>query len=108
MFKEDKPENHRQYLPAGYRKKSVLVSIVGPGTSITVDTDWSGGSRSYYCLFKKGSNSGEPVGGGGFVSRERPKITLEAGDVLVESGILMGKPTRAHIHYCENVEKPLE
>jgi hypothetical protein len=101
MFTEDKPQNHSQYLPSGYRKKTVIVSKVKAPYQKSIDTDWSGGLRSYYALYKQGKGTGESVGGGSFGWRETPKITLEAGDVLVESGIFCGKPMRAHIIYCE-------
>jgi hypothetical protein len=102
MFTQDSPKNHQQYLPNGYRKKSVSVAKVKAPYSKSVASDWSGGSKSYYTLYKGGKGDGEPVGGSswGKTPDNFPKVTLEAGDVLVESGVFCGKTSTAHITYC--------
>lgn len=103
MLTQDSPKNHQQYLPSGYRKKSVSVAKVNAPYTTDVSSDWSGGSKSYYTLYKGGVGNGEPVGGSswGKTPDNFPKITLEAGDVLVKSGVFCGKTATANITYCE-------
>jgi hypothetical protein len=93
---------HSRYLPYGYRKHNVFVTHCEPGTSISINTDWSGGSRDSYVLFSSPEDTNpKPIGSGAWGKSETPKITLEQGQILVQSGIFMGKTATAHIYYCD-------
>lgn len=101
MPAESRPASaFKQYLPSDYRKRTVYVYLnVAPGKA-NVTSYWDGGSRAYFTLFPKGRGPGKPVSREpGFPTSTRQEIDLGPGDVLVEAGIFLGKPSTARITF---------
>lgn len=96
-----------KYLPANYRKKNVFVTYVTPPYTQSLSVDWGGGSRDSYSVIRQNSSNHEPVGGStwGKKPEDYPKVTLLAGDVLIQSGIFMGKSSTAHLYICLELDQ---
>lgn len=91
---------HRKYLPEGYRKHKVIISRRAPGPA-RVASYWSGGSRSYYTLFR----NGDAIPVTKSINPLHPPADLDIdllhGDVLVQTGTFCGKTATAVITYVE-------
>ena len=91
---------HARYLPAGYRKRNVFVSIVQPGARRNVDSYWQGGSRDYFTLHRNGQAVACENGNQGIGTYVDKPLELQAGDVLVRTGVFCGKTSTATVTYC--------
>lgn len=106
MKSESRPASaFRQYLPADYRKKTVLVALDVPPRSASVNSYWDGGSRADYTLYRDGK-AHSVARSPGFPKFENQTIELQPGDVFVSHGISCGKPATAYIMFI--VDKKTE
>lgn len=93
-------EAHRKYLPDGYRKHKVIVSRRAPGKA-QVRSYWDGGSRYEFTLIRDGIRTGVTQSINPLHPPGDTHIELQAGDVLVQTGIFCGKTATAIITYVE-------
>jgi hypothetical protein len=93
--------NHRAVLPAGYKKHKVIVARYPAPYKANVRSYWDGGSCSYYTLIRGGGqfNVTKPINP--LHPPADTSIELQAGDVLVQTGIFCGKKATAVITYVE-------
>lgn len=88
----------RNYLPDGYRKRSVIVSKVQGPYQTDVGSHWDGGSRDQYTLIdERGNRSNVTVADSAFNGKPNTKIEVKSGQVLVTHGVFCGKPATAHL-----------
>lgn len=92
--------DHRKYLPDGYRKRKVIVSRREPGKA-QVRSYWDGGSRYEFTLIRNGIRTGVTQSINPLHPPGDTRIDLSAGDVLVQTGIFCGKTATAIITYVE-------
>ena len=91
----------RKYLPSDYRKKTVVVSRDVAPHAASVNSYWSGGSCSYYTLYRGGREV--PVSRNpGFPKFVNQTVDLQPGDVLVETGFFCGKTSTARITFISD------
>lgn len=100
MSTKESAKLHAAYLPHGYKKHNVFVRRVTLPYKAGVASYWSGGSKSYFVLYRAGQVT--PVGQDpGFPAKPTLGLELMAGDVLVESGTFLGKTATACITYVD-------
>ena len=102
MFDHQPAANWRRYLPRTYRKRTVRIEKAKVGDTIRIDSYWAGGSIDYYTLYR--NNVAESVassnhGIGNYDPNDR--LVLQAGDVLVRTGVFCGRTSEATITLVE-------
>lgn len=90
----------RNYLPSGYRKRSVIVSKIQGPYLASVGSSWDGGSKDSFTLIdEQGRHSDVSVPDSPFNGKPNTKLEVKSGQVLVSHGVFCGKPATAHITF---------
>jgi hypothetical protein len=98
--------DHRAVLPAGYRKHKVIVARYPAPYKAQVRSYWDGGSRYEFTLIRNGIRTGVTQSINPLHPPGDTRIELQAGDVLVQTGIFCGKTAAAIITYVESPVAP--
>ncbi len=84
----------------GSRKRSCYVSERPAGVGMRLRSYWDGGSRDEYRAFDANGNEiAIPVSGAPGFTPEPREWVPNVGDVLVDYGTFMGKPSTPHITF---------
>lgn len=95
------PEHIRKYVDrVGSRKRKAFVYEREAGTAISLYSYWDSGSRDLYQAWDANDRPIPlPISGAPGFTQERGKWTPQPGDVLVEYGTCMGKPSTPAITF---------
>lgn len=91
----------------GYQKqdRAVLLAFAGP---MELDSNWSGGSKTFWTLVDLADGRQLPLPESGAVGQPKPPTldALPVNTALVETGVYLGKPTVARVHmHPDNLTK---
>ncbi len=95
------PENLKRLMDrVGSRKRSCYVREEAAGKGMRLRSYWDGGSRDEYAAWDaNGSPIALPVSGAPMFTPEPSEWVPSAGDVLVNYGTFMGKPSTPFITF---------